>query len=381
MPIRKIDTSQAQDVRQFINFPFELYGDCPQWVPPLVPDMKLALNRDRYPFYRHSEADFFVAEEGDRTLGRITAIHNRRYNEYHGCRTAFFYYFEVVQDFEVARALFNAVFEWALDRGLDEVVGPRGLLRADGHGLLVEGFEHRPAMGIPYNPPYYASFLEELGFEKEIDFLSAHLSGKYDLPPRFYDIAEKVKERRGFRVKSFTSKRELRRWVPEVQRVNNEAFTDGWGYFPIDEAEASAIADRMLLAADPRLIKLVMKGEKVVGFVIGYPDVSAGIQRANGRLWPFGWIHILLEFKRTKWVNFNGVGLLPEHQGVGANAVLYTELAKSTLEFGFEHADLVQVADTNIESLGEVAAVGGEWYKRHRTHRRGLQEAHMKQTQ
>jgi hypothetical protein len=245
-------------------------------------------------------------------------------------------------------------------------------LRADAHGLLVEGFEHRPALGVPYNFPYYASFVEELGFAKEMDYLSAHLSGDYDLPQRFYKVAEKVKEQRGFWVKSFTSKQELRRWVPEIQRINNEAFTDVWGYYPIDEAEANAIADRFLAVADPRMIKLVMKENEVIGFVIGYPDISAGIQRANGRLWPLGWIHILLEFKRTKWANFNGVGLLPKYQGVGANAVLYTELASSAKEFDFEHADLVQAAENNIKSIGEANAAGAEWYKRHRVYRREL---------
>jgi hypothetical protein len=372
MQIRKIDTSRASDARQFIDFPFDLYRNCPQWVPPMVSDVRLALNRADHPFYRHSRADFFVAEHRGETLGRVAVIDNQRYNHHHGRRTAFFYYFEVVEDLEVASALFDAAFDWARARGLGSMIGPRGLLRADGHGLLVDGFERRPAMGIPYNYPYHATFLRDIGFEKEIDFLSAHLSGDYDLPRRFYDIAEKVKRRRGYRVQSFTSKRELRRWVPDVQRVNNEAFTDVWGYYPIDEAEARAIADRFLAAADPRLIKLVMKNDQVVGFVIGYPDVSAGIQRARGRLWPLGWLHILLESKRTNWVNFNGVGLLPEHQGVGANAVLYTELAESVFEFNFDHADLVQVAENNIESMGEVNAVGGEWYKRHRIYRRKL---------
>ena len=372
MRIRKIDTPQRREVRRFIDFPFALYRDCTQWVPPLVSEMRFALNRDKHPFYRHSAADFFLAEEGGRTLGRIAVLDNRVYNDYHSSNTAFFYFFEVVEDLEIARALMGAASEWARRRNLDTLIGPRGLLRGDGHGLLVEGFEHRPAVGIPYNYAYYGAFLQELGFEKEIDFLSAHLTRSQSLPQRFYDIAERVKERRGFWVKSFTSKRELRRWVPEVQKVNNEAFSEGWGHYPIDEAEVNAVADRFLAIADPRLIKLVMKGEKVVGFVIGYPDVSAGIQRANGRLWPFGWLHILLDFKRTKWVNFNGVGLLPEHQGVGANAVLYTEMAKTVLAFDFERADLVQVADTNVESMGEVRAVGGEWYKRHRIYRRSL---------
>ncbi|MGD2166303.1 MAG: hypothetical protein PVH50_12340 [Anaerolineae bacterium] len=330
------------------------------------------MDRDKYPFYRRSSADFFVAEEGDETLGRVAVIDNRPYNAYHGSQTAFFYYFDVVEDLNVARMLFGAAVDWARGRGLKVMMGPRGLLRSDGHGLLVEGFEHRPAMGIPYNYPYYATFLRDLGFEKEIDFMSAHLGGDYDLPRRFYDIADKVKERRGFWVKSFTSKGELRRWVPEVQRVNNESFGDVWGYYPIDEAEAQAIADRFLTAADPRLIKLVMKGEEVVGFVIGYPDISAGIKRASGRLWPLGWLHILIESKRTKWINFNGAAILPNYQGAGASAVLYTELAKTVHEYSFEHADLVQVAEDNIESRGEVNTVGGEWYKCHRIFRRSL---------
>ena len=372
MRIRKIDTSRGGDVRQFVRLPFDLYRESELWVPPIVSDMELALNRDKYPFYRHSDADFFLAEQGDRTVGRIAVIDNRRYNRYHKSKTAFFYYFETVEDETVAEGLVSAAADWARERGLTMLIGPRGLLRADGHGLLVEGFGHRPAMGVPYNPPYYADLLEGLGFEKEIDFLSAHLAGDSDLPKRFYDIAERVKERRGYWVRSFDSKRELRRWVPEVQRVNNEAFPHVWGYYPIDEVEANAIADRFLAAADPRLIKLVMKEKEVVGFVIGYPDLSAGIQRARGRIWPFGWLHLLLEMRRTSWINFNGAGILPKHQGVGANAVLYTELAKTVLNFGFEHADLVQVAENNIESRGEVGAVGGEWYKRHRIYRLAL---------
>jgi len=372
MHVRKIDNSNRADVRQFIALPFSLYRSCSQWVPPMVSDMRLALNRDKYPFYRHSTADFFIAEDEHQTLGRIAVMENRRYNAYHHTNTAFFYYFETVGDVEVAKGLFDAAAAWARGRGLDVLVGPRGMLRADAHGLLVEGFEHRPALGVPYNHAYYAELLTEWGFTKEIDYLSAHLSGEYDLPMRFYEIAERAKVRRGLRVMSFTSKRELRRWVPEIQRINNEAFTEVWGYYPIDEAEVDAIADRFLSVADPRLIKLVIKNGQVIGFVMGYPDISAGIQRANGRLWPFGWLHILLAFRRTKWVNFNGVGLLSEHQGVGANAVLYTEMAKRALQFDFKYADLVQVAETNIKSLGEVVAFGAEWYKRHRVYRRGL---------
>jgi hypothetical protein len=350
MPVRKLDTRRAPDVRQFINFPFELYRNCPQWVPPILPEIKLILNRDKHPFYRHSDADFFVAESEGQTLGRIAVMDNRNYNAHHGRKHSFFYFFEA----------------------LDCFIGPKGFLQGDGMGILVEGFKHRPAIGIPYNYPYYDDLLRDSGFEKETDFASGYLHGDHGLPQRFYEIAERVKARRGFWIKSFTSQREMRRWIQRVGKVYNETFTDNWEYCPLTEEEMDIVAERLLAISDPQLMKLVMKGDEIVGFVFAFPDISAAIQKTQGRVWPFGWIHLLREFKRTNWVNLNGLGLLEKHRGVGANAVLYTELAKSVYEFGFEHADVVQVEEHNIKSLGEMAAIGVTWYKRHRIYRRAL---------
>ena len=151
MQVRKIDTTRRKDVRQFIRFPFDLYKHCPQWVPPLVPGMKAVLDRDRYPLYRHLDADFFVVQEGKQTLGRIAVLDNRLYNDYHQAKTAFFTYFDVVEDVEVSNALLGAAFDWARARGLQDMLGPKGFSRFDAHGLLVDGFEHRPSVGLPYN--------------------------------------------------------------------------------------------------------------------------------------------------------------------------------------------------------------------------------------
>ena len=175
MRIRKLDPARVRDVRQFNQFPVSLYRDCPQWVPPLQGDARRVFNRENHPFYRHSAADFFVAERGATTLGRIAVIHNRRYTGYTGRKAAFFYFFDAVDDLDVSRALFDAAFDWARERGLDTLLGPRGMLRADGLGLLIEGFEHRAALGIPYNHAYYRRLVEDAGFEKEVDYLSGYM--------------------------------------------------------------------------------------------------------------------------------------------------------------------------------------------------------------
>lgn len=370
MQVHEIDTSRPREVRRFIRFPFELYRDCPQWVPPLIPDMKLALNRKKYPFYRESDADFFIVESEGQTLGRVAAIENRSYNEFHDDKAAFFYYFDAVNDVQVSRALFDAALDWARARGLETMYGPNGLLRADGHGLLVEGFEHRPAVGIAYNYDYYESLVLDAGFERSHDYLSGYVTADADLPQRFYDIAEKVKARRGYSIRSFKTKRELLALAPILHRIYQEAWVDVWGYFPISEQEIEASIRRISLIADPRLIKVVMKGEEPIGFAISYPDVSAALQRTKGRLWPFGWVQLLLEPRRTEWLTFNGVGILPQYQGVGANTVLYTEVVSllKNASFRFKYGDYVQVADVNLKSLSDALAMEMELYKRHRVY-------------
>lgn len=374
MRVRKLDTTKRRDARAFIRFPFDLYRDCPQWVPPLLPDMRAALNKKRYPFYHHSEADFFVVESEGQMLGRITALGNRRYNDYHGSKTAFFYHLEMVEDAQVAQALFDAAFEWARQHGLDAVVGPKGLLRGDAHGILVNGFEHRPSVGVPYNYAYYDRLIKGCGMEKYLDYDSAYVSRRKGLPPRVEAIAARVRERRGIQVKVLSSKAELRAAAPLIKRVYEQAFVQVPDYYPITEEDIEAMIDRMAAIADPSLIKMVTKGDEPIGFLLAYPDVAAAIQRIKGRLWPLGWVQVLLETRRTEWVTFNGVGVIPAYQGAGVNAILYVEMAKTvqSAKFNFQHGDAVQAAETNMGSVGDGNAIGVEWYKTHRVYRTGL---------
>jgi GNAT superfamily N-acetyltransferase len=372
MRVREIDTSVPRDVRHFVDFPFKLYATSRQWSPPLVSNVKLALDRKRHPFYQHSDAAFYLAEEDGDAVGRIAVLDNRRYNEYTGRNAAFFYYFDVVNNEAAARGLFDAAAAWAAGRGLEVLLGPKGLLRSDPLGLLVEGYEYVAALSMPYNYPYYTQLVRDAGLDKDMDYLSGYLVSDQTLPERMYRLADRVKARRGFWVKSFRSKRELRAWIPKIQTVNNEAFTDVWGYYPVGDAEIQMIGDQMLALADPGLIKLVMQEDRIAGFALIFPDVTRALQATRGRLWPFGWIRILRAIQTTDRLCGNGIGLLPRYQGLGASMLLYLELAKAVRARGATHCEIAQVMETNIKSLGDMNTVGVTWHKRHRLYQRSL---------
>ena len=375
LSVRLIDPRNPIDRRRFLRFPFALYRDHALWVPPIRPDAELQLNRDRHPFYEHSEADFFVAERDGEVAGRVAALENRRYNAYHQAHTAQFYLFECVDDREVAAALFERVFDWARARGLNRLVGPKGFGPLDGYGLLVEGFEHRPAMTMMnYNPAYTPALLEGLGFVKEVDFVSCYLNRqRFRLPERVHRIAERAGRRGDLRVQTYGSRRELLRRARAIGQAYNQAFVDNWEYYPLTDREVDFVARSVLIVADPKLIKLIVHGDDIVGFLFGFPDVSAALQRCGGNVYSWRLIDLLLEFRRTKWIAFNGAGLLPEFQGRGGNALLYSEMEKTILsQARFEHADLTQIAETAVNMRRDLVSLGGVPYKNHRVYARGL---------
>jgi hypothetical protein len=369
--IQSLNTESTLEVQRFIDLPFRLYRDCPQWVPPLVDDLKLQLNRRKYPFYEHSEAAFFLAERDGRVTGRIAVLDNRHYNAHWNSRTAFFNLFEAENDPETASALFAAGEEWAGARGLNKVVGAKGFLQGDGIGVLVEGFEHRPAVGIPYNHEYYGGLIESAGYLRQRDFMSAYVPGDIQLPARVHEIAELMKARRGFSIKTFESKAELRQWVARIVQTYNDTFIHNWEFNPITEAEGKVIGERLLQIADPKLIKLVMKGDEIAGFLFGFPDISEGICRAHGRMWPFGWFWLLREFGRTRWLNLNGAGILAPYRGLGVNAILYSEMEKTIRSGQFEHADIVQIEES-VLTLDDALRMGAQIYKKHRIYEKML---------
>ncbi len=373
MRVIHVDTADRRNVRSFLDLPFRLYRDVPQWVPPLRNEARLMLDRRRHPYFQHSQADFLLAEdESGRPVGRLAILDNRAYNDFNNERTAFFFLFECEDNPAAALALFEAGFGWARARGLNRINGPKGMTPFDGLGMLVRGFEHRPAFGIPYNPPYYPALVEAAGFRTSGEIVSGYLGGSYHLPQRVHQVAQAVQRRRGLRVVRYSSRRDLRSLVPQLQSLYNSALGGTPGGVPLNDDEVRALADQILWFADPRLIKIVMKDDLPVGFLFAYPDISAAVQRSRGRLLPLGWLDLLLELRRTKWININGAGILEKYRGLGGTALLFSEMEKSVHEGGFEHADLVQVGMENDKMQRELAELGIDFYKMHRMYEREL---------
>jgi GNAT superfamily N-acetyltransferase len=373
MHVEPLDMQNRQDVRRFMEVPFRVYHDKSQWVPPLETDARRMLDRRQHPFYRHSEAGFFLAlDDTAKPVGRIAVLHNRPFNEFNKQRTAFFYLFECLEEPDAARALFEAAFDWARVRGLSRIQGPKGFSALDGTGILVAGFEHRPALGIPYNPPYYAAFVEAAGFEPMDEVVSGYLSADMPFPDSIHRASEIIQRRRGLRVARFRTRRDLRAFIPRLQALYNASLAGTVDNTPLSDEDARAMAQQLLWFANPRLIKVLMKGDDPVGFLFAYPDVSAALQRTRGRIWPFGWVDLLLELRRTKWININGAAIVERYRGLGGTAILFSEMQRSVLEGGFQHADLVQVGVYNDPIQRELRGLGIEFYKRHRSYARNL---------
>jgi len=381
--VEKIDTNSKSDVKRFIDMPYHLYINYQQWVPPIRIDMEEQLNPKKHPFYEHSDVEFFIAVQDGRDVGRIATIENRPYNTYHDKKNTNFYYYEAEDDLEISKKLFETVFEWGKARGLNTAVGPKGLGPLDGYGIQVEGFEHHQMMTMMnYNHPYIPQHMEALGFEKEVDFISCFLSsGDIKLSERVHRIADRVQERGTLRVVRFNNKKELSEWAARIGKAYNQAFVENWEYYPLSDAEIDYILQSILTIADPSLIKILVHEEDVVGFILGFADISKAIQRSGGYLFPtkdklfaFGIVDILysLKFRRTDWIALNGMGILPGFQGRGGNALLYSEMVKTVHEFGFQNAEMTQIAESAVQMRKDLINLGGNPYKNHRVYKKAF---------
>jgi hypothetical protein len=369
--IQQIDLANEKQVKTFLRLPEAIYKANPLWVPPLQSDAARTLNLHKNPYFQHSTAAFFLAFDGSgHPVARIACLNHRPFNTYNQEKTAFFYLFEAENLPGVSIPLFDAAIEYARQQGLNKIIGPRGFSALDSLGLLSEGFEFRPAFGIPYNPPYYTSLVEEAGFEMTGEIVSGFMEQGSFADPKIELIAQRVQERRGLTIAQFRTRRDLRKLLPQLHDLYNNAIKGTTGNFPITVEEAKIMADQLLWFADPSLIKIVMKGTRPVGFLFAYPDISDALQRTKGRLFPFGWLTILRELRVTQILNVNGAGMIDEFRGSGGTAILFNEIIKSFENSRYTHVEIVQVGAENQRMLQELSNLGITFHKKHRMYSR-----------
>jgi hypothetical protein len=366
MNIIKIDTEDKESVRSFIRFPFEMYAGSAYWVPPFPGEMQLVMNQQAHPFYHHSTADFFAAELAGRIVGRLAVLKNNNYCKFHDQQVAFVYYLEMEEDARICEALLAAAEDWARQHGADAMLIGKGFLRSNGQGIHVGGFDVPPAMGIAYQMPYYDDFIKQCGYEKETDYFSGILEHRID--PLIHQTADKVRSRYNFWIKSFSSTKEMETWIPWVDKVHHEAFAGNPSFYPSTEEEFALICRNILAIANPAYVKLVMHEEEVAGFILSYPNINRALRATRGSSTVFAMLRLLYEKKTSRSIDMNGIGLLPKYQGLGGNALLYSEVEKVIVNNGMKHAEIIQVDERNMRSKSDMNTVGVDWKKTHRTY-------------
>lgn len=374
LTIETVDLSNRSQVNRFIKIPYRLFKDCPQYVPQFYTDMKTMLDPQKHPFYEHSQSEYYIAVRDGRDVGRMGVLKNTHFIEYHASQQAHFTLFECEDDQEAAAALFDRACEWARAHGLNRIVGPRGLSSFDGYGILIDGFQHRATMTmVPYNYPYYQTLVESQGFSKEVDFVSFYLNAeKLTIPDEVHIIAQKVLERGTFEMHRFKNKKEITEWANRIGQAYNESFVDNWEFYPLSQREIDFMMQNLLVIADPKLIKVVTRKDKVVGFGLAFPDISAAIQRSKGHINPLSIGDMLLELRRTKWVTTNGGGVVQDFQGRGGNALMYADLEQMITDFKFKHIDIPQNADTAAQMRKDILRFGAVPYKTHRVYTKSI---------
>lgn len=362
-----------RDLRRFIYLAEVLHRDHPMWMPPLYVDEWAWFDPRKNRALSYCDTTLALAERDGRLVGRVMGIINHRHNEYIGQQTARFALLETTQDPEVLRALLGYVEGWARERGMTRIIGPFGFNDQDPEGFQIEGFEHHPTIVTYYNFPWLIPMLEAEGYGKEVDYVVYRVPAPKVIPPLMAAVAERL-ERRGFRVLKLRNKREARPYILPVLRLMNESYQGLYGYTPLDDAEMGDLAKKYLSLLDLRFVSAVEKDGEVVSFMIGIPDLWEGFVRSRGRLFPFGWYHLLRVMKRKRFRQLDLLlaGVKEGYRGKGLDMLMGREMTKSIIEAGVEILDSHHELETNTLVRAEMERQGGEVYKRYRIFQKAL---------
>lgn len=356
-----------KELRKFTQLQIDLYKDNPYFVPSLISDDVDTLDPEKNPAFDFCEAQCFMAYRDGKPVGRIAGIINRQVNERSGSKDARFGFIDFVDDPEVSGALLKAVEDWGRSKGMTRVIGPLGFTDLDHEGMLVEGYDELSTMATIYNYPYYPEHMARHGYEKQADWVEFMMTVPDGIPDKYNRIAEIVKKKSGLRVLKYSSRKKIKEeYGRQLFHLINEAYDSLYEYSPLTDRQIDHYIDVYLNLLNLDLVSLVVdKDDKLVAVGISMPSMSRALQKSQGKMWPFGWWHLLRGLKgKNDRVDLLLVAVHPDYQNKGVNALLFQDLIPQYIKYGFRYAE----SNPELETNGKVQ---GQWeYFENRQHRR-----------
>ncbi len=372
MEIRPI--SDKKGLGEFIRLPWKIYRNDPNWVPPLIAERKNFFDPSKNPFYRHAEVRLFGLYDKDKIIGRISAVINQNYNDFHQEKAGFFGCFECINNQEAANQLFGAAERFIIEQGMTVIYGPASFSSNEEFGLLVEGFDSPPVILMPYNPKYYSGLIEGFGFQKAKDLYALYVDDSGGVPERLVRGTELILKRGNFTIRPFR-KNKYDEDIDIVKRIYNAAWEKNWGFVPMTEEEFDQLAKEMKSVLDPDIIFFAEHLGKPVGFSLSLPDLNqALIKVRNGRLFPFGLLKLFWHsrFRKIHRIRVITFGVLKEYRNLGLDVALNYHNFVDGMKKGYNWAEMSWILEDNIAIVRPIERLGGKIYKTYRIYEKPI---------
>ncbi len=313
-----------KEMKQFVTFPFSLYKNNPYWVPPIIADEMESFDKTKNPVFEHAIARFFVAKRNNKIVGRVAAIINKYETEKQGIKKMRFGWFDVIDDVEVTKALIDKVIEIGKEHNLSYVEGPVGFSNLDKTGVLTEGFDHIGTMITWYNHPYYKDHLEQLGFIQEKEYVESKFPFPRKNMEKYIKASNLIQKRYNLTPLNFTKSKDIMPYVDEMFELFSQSYAKLSTFVPISDAQVAYFKKKYINFINPEFIKFVVdENHKIIAFAIIMPSFSEAMQKAKGKLFPFGIFHLLKARKKPKNVTFYLIGVHPDYQNKGVTAIIF----------------------------------------------------------
>lgn len=356
-----------------MELPWKLYGNDPQWVPPLLGELAKVLDKKNHPYHQHADSAYFIARKNGAVVGRITAQINHLSNEFHQEKVGNFGFFECIDDVQVARALLDTAYEWVATRGMNRISGPLNFSTNDefsSPGVLIDGFDTPPVLMMSHNPPYYGRLIESAGFVKSRDLLS-YWCDMTDMPERLVKGIQRVGRGSNVQLRTLNMK-DLDNEILKIKEIYNSAWERNWGFVPMTEAEFDYMAHAMKPIVNPRLCIIAEIEGEPVGFALQLPDYNVAFKKMNGRMFPFGWAKFLWFRRKIRHTRVITMGVKPEHRKKGLDSMLILQLHIESSKYDMPRGECSWILEDNMPMRRGLERINGVVYKTYRVYEKPI---------